>query len=1203
MMSRPTLLVQTVYFAEGDREAARSLGVALYERLTRRRNDALAFGPGIPVRVAVKHDHVRADAAKHVIVVAMLGASTYQDQDARERALESLHRWHVSMGEGHVLIVSTSPGWRTLGARLPSKSLDVSLDSPDAERETLDKIVLATARALDEIRDGLEIQLFISHAKADIPHTDEAALKIHAHIVTHSTGRAFFDVTNLEPGRSLAAQLDKAAGRGVLVALRSDHYSSRTWCQRELLQAKQRGLPTLTVEILDSGEDRMLPYAGNGPSIVWRRDPAAVVSRAMVEWLKARHFQLEAPRILEATGLPAETACTARPPELLDLAQGPLLQRGATLVLHPDPELSVHERAVLQRAHPRLRLVTPTTAFRRVLQNDDAPAMEAPLDGRRIALSLSDSPDVDGPDGLTMEHVRDATVHLARTLIGAGAAIAYGGDFRRSGYSELLIDLIGAYNQMADAPADVLHSYVGVPVEVPTDAVVTTHRLADPERRGEPAVMSQPDGPIPAHRKALYFSDMRRVMSRECFGRVVLGGNSQPRTDRRPCGYGGRFPGVVEEAWRTLEVSRPLYVAGGFGGAAGLVADLLEGKEHVPQLSDASFMGDDNYRELAAAIDADPDMQALGLPESMDALAAMIRACGGALLASDTTSQAWNGLTVAQNKELLRSQDPVRVASLVAAGLLRMVDRTASGSVRIELVRGDITEASDVDAIAVAVFSDVEPMGAGAALDRELAGRLSSARAAGQALVSIPGDAVDADWLYLADLGRLGEREPLDAMLHAASETARTAARCGFSRVAVVTFGGNVAPRLAGGVDAMVRGFSLAASSTVFVWFEIDEERFDSIRREVQARDDVLLSARRMEPVPAEPPPDEPQTIASVRWSNSRVTTTILPPRGTAAVYSMTSPLDLDQIVKLARGNGGATPTLAVLDHRGEALATALFGERGSQVLEQCRDARLVLLHDVESAGIPFEILRIGGRRLAIDNAMVRRPLLEGLAVDRLFARPMPVRPLRVQLIVNPTEDLHGAEPEATALRTLISGMGSVELLEDLTGAAATKKRVAEMLRQPDVDVLHYIGHAYFRGSGPDDSGLICAGGEPLTLRDMAGGVMQARLVFMNACEAGRVRGGDVTPTVPSLAFAELFLRAGVEAYLGTFWKVGDAAASHFAASVYEGLAAGQRLVETVSEGRRKLLAAESPDWANYILYGDGALRMRRLSARAKAGA
>jgi CHAT domain-containing protein len=157
-----------------------------------------------------------------------------------------------------------------------------------------------------------------------------------------------------------------------------------------------------------------------------------------------------------------------------------------------------------------------------------------------------------------------------------------------------------------------------------------------------------------------------------------------------------------------------------------------------------------------------------------------------------------------------------------------------------------------------------------------------------------------------------------------------------------------------------------------------------------------------------------------------------------------------------------------------------------------------------------------------------------------------------------------------------------------LSEGKATKAALLEAF--PKTDVLHYCGHAFFDGPGEGDSGLILAGDNALTLADLRG-VTTPRVAFVNACEAGRVRGKFTTEAA---SFAEFFLRSGVEAYLGTFWTVNDAAAQLFAVEVYTRLATGKTLDEAVILARKKLFDDKYPDWANYILYGDGRFRLVR---------
>jgi CHAT domain-containing protein len=294
----------------------------------------------------------------------------------------------------------------------------------------------------------------------------------------------------------------------------------------------------------------------------------------------------------------------------------------------------------------------------------------------------------------------------------------------------------------------------------------------------------------------------------------------------------------------------------------------------------------------------------------------------------------------------------------------------------------------------------------------------------------------------------------------------------------------------------------------------------------------------------------------------------------------------------LSEGGGfqkRSTPSLKTLDQRGAELAEILLGQDAAQLLTRCSTAKTVIIHDVPSSRLPFEMLTIAApfARRAVQAGMSRRLAVRGVPIERLFARPAKAGKLEVLLIVNPTEDLPGTVAEADAVRTILDQQKNRVALTVLTGQEATKQAVQQSLAH--ADVIHYCGHAFFDGPGADQSGLILAGSEPLTLADLDGMDELPRVAFVNACEAGRVRG---PVTTEAAAFAELFLRSGVEAYLGTYWRVGDSAAANFATGVYTGLAAGQTLEAAVTKARAALLDAQEPDWANYILYGDGRFRL-----------
>jgi hypothetical protein len=73
-------------------------------------------------------------------------------------------------------------------------------------------------------------------------------------------------------------------------------------------------------------------------------------------------------------------------------------------------------------------------------------------------------------------------------------------------------------------------------------------------------------------------------------------------------------------------------------------------------------------------------------------------------------------------------------------------------------------------------------------------------------------------------------------------------------------------------------------------------------------------------------------------------------------------------------------------------------------------------------------------------------------------------------------------------------------------------------------------------------------------------------------------------------SLAEAFLRAGVRAFVGTFYAVDDTSAREFASIVHGRIAGGCALGDAIHAARRALYDGRKPDWGNFLLYGDHAM-------------
>jgi CHAT domain-containing protein len=145
-----------------------------------------------------------------------------------------------------------------------------------------------------------------------------------------------------------------------------------------------------------------------------------------------------------------------------------------------------------------------------------------------------------------------------------------------------------------------------------------------------------------------------------------------------------------------------------------------------------------------------------------------------------------------------------------------------------------------------------------------------------------------------------------------------------------------------------------------------------------------------------------------------------------------------------------------------------------------------------------------------------------------------------------------------------------------------------ERLSSGDYGLIHYSGHSGFEG---EDSGWGLKNDRITT--DLLTSALQGAppvLVFSSSCEsaaAGELRTATYENQTYDLPSA--FLRAGVEAYVGTLWKIDSASARSFVERFYGSLLKGTyTLGQCLREAKRAVsLQRYWMDRLAFILYGD----------------
>ncbi|MFI7601477.1 hypothetical protein [Actinoplanes sp. NPDC049681] len=268
---------------------------------------------------------------------------------------------------------------------------------------------------------------------------------------------------------------------------------------------------------------------------------------------------------------------------------------------------------------------------------------------RRLVVSMSDSPDLQRL-GLTDTHINLVLGEVARAVLIAGGSLAYGGDLRIGGFTEYLMSEVQRYGPL-DYPALLIalawqnHREMTLSdleekrryIEDFADVVfLDPHgNEVEPEegRGGGPAAVDDRD-------RAPALTAMRRFLESKADARLAIGGKRE--------GFQGRMPGLMEELLFALEGGKPLYLAGGFGGATMDVARLLGAGDTawfppLPPPADARYA------------------------QGLTLIADVARRPGWSL--SD------NGLDREQNDRLIATPRPSEIAGLVTLGLHRRLHR------------------------------------------------------------------------------------------------------------------------------------------------------------------------------------------------------------------------------------------------------------------------------------------------------------------------------------------------------------------------------------------------------------------------------------------------------------------------------------------------------------------------------------------------
>lgn len=298
---------------------------------------------------------------------------------------------------------------------------------------------------------------------------------------------------------------------------------------------------------------------------------------------------------------------------------------------------------------------------------------QRPLAGCVVNLSISEG-DNSARRGFPLWQVNRVTLQIVAALLGQGASVVFGHDWREDGVMEAVYGFarqiqapvpLSSVNAAAESQP-LLRNLLPWPEEPllserDLEQLSSTLRV---DRAGLPreleavdkeARQADPDNGLYRYVHARGLTFLRRRLNDVSHVRLCIGG--------RRSGSLGRYPGVIEEAFLAVTEKKPLYLASFLGGATEQVVDAIDGKPMGEDFCSATPLEDLYARPPVT--ESDP---ATRDDRIIDRAAVWKRFAE----TGQEKFAAVNGLTVRENSELLHTPVIDRAIELVLNGLSRL---------------------------------------------------------------------------------------------------------------------------------------------------------------------------------------------------------------------------------------------------------------------------------------------------------------------------------------------------------------------------------------------------------------------------------------------------------------------------------------------------------------------------------------------------